>query len=580
MRSDMNSGTRRRRALSCTLTACAFVSLGLVGKANAQTCDVDFDDLPTIAALPNAVADTFLYFPPYYEQPCGQFLGRISEFIAEPCFWGHYHLGYDDPCVSTACGLQNGVFRDLECAGLGTGCEAVDPALQTRRLASMTGDHTLMLTLERADGLPNERVCYSPAGPDRGGCISVAGRPFVARSIDVLSFAPPPDAPGERAEVVTVYGLKITIRRTQVNLDPPIYAQVPWPTLVSAELTPGTWDLSSFGLVDRLLFDNYEGTLGCSAGSYSVDNIVVDFEPTVGESFLELQGWTDGQGNPIPEDSSNSTQGGSSLIVPNGGYNLLRSPVIDTADLQVLGDKLAMDVFVPSQQTNPYWVGDAQLFVSIPSAAIHNQPLGYQALTSLPRDEWSRIEFGVEETVLHTLRERHPDVQLDVAVNLNSNLAPTRLDFLRFGGNLEPTLRCGDGSVDPGEECDDGNLANGDGCSEICMSEGAGSICSESSAIDLGSVNTVSQVAADACLKVSDYPGSWATVVQLQSQDNADGYPLPFTWSNCVASGSGSFEGDWHQQALGSISTECPTLIHLQGTGSDSFSLSWWGNGG
>lgn len=559
--------------------------VGVGQAARAQTCNIDFNNADSIRAFSDQVETTFAYFPTYYEHPCGAFRARVTELLPEPCHHEHVHLMYEDNCIVPFCmgpgGNVGHYQRDLACAGMGTGCQSIDFALQPRRLASMSGDHTIMIALNPTDGSTSNRYCQPAVGGDFGGCVSTAGKPFVPRSLDIVSDVPlPPDASGQPGTAVTVYGLALRVRRIQVNANPPRYAQVPMPVVLSARLAPGHWDLSSFGLVDRIFFDNYAGALSCHGGSYTVDNLVVDVEPPVGMFNLEPQGWSDSGGSPVPVDTSNWTSAPSALKVTRAGYESFRAPVLDTATLKAMSNKIALDVFVPAQQANPYWVGDIQLFASVPSAGINNTSLGNKALTTLQRNRWSTLVFDVDQALLTALRARHPDVRFDVAVNLASNLAPTLLDSLRFSGDVEPHQRCGDSTLDAGEECDDGNVSDGDGCSGTCRVNGAGSTCNVAQAFDLGSANTNSNVPRNACLKVTQYPGSWATTIQLQNGANNLTAPLPFSWSNCVGGGSGFFDQNWQERSLRPLSTSCPTLIRLEGSAAQNVALRWWGNGG
>jgi hypothetical protein len=81
---------------------------------------------------------------------------------------------------------------------------------------------------------------------------------------------------------------------------------------------------------------------------------------------------------------------------------------------------------------------------------------------------------------------------------------------------------------------------------------------------------------------VTRYPADWAQYLHsiiLQPQATGVGFPIPFTWKNCGATGSGSLPGPWQQGTVQPMSTTCQTLIKLGGNGAGNVSLAWWGNG-
>jgi cysteine-rich repeat protein len=189
--------------------------------------------------------------------------------------------------------------------------------------------------------------------------------------------------------------------------------------------------------------------------------------------------------------------------------------------------------------------------------------------------------------------------------------------------------RCGDGTVNGSEQCDDGDTTSGDGCSATCTTEAtcsdstkngsetdvdcggscgatcivgksclantdcttnlcsggfcaATSSCTAAMATDLGAPGTVTQVADNACLRVQNgYPTWWGTSRSMQLQTQSGGsYPMPFTWSNSCAgsSGSNSFTAAWQAQTIGPASSQCATVIKLNGTGSGTLGLTYYGS--
>lgn len=106
------------------------------------------------------------------------------------------------------------------------------------------------------------------------------------------------------------------------------------------------------------------------------------------------------------------------------------------------------------------------------------------------------------------------------------------------------------------------------------------SSCTLYSALDLGGTGTATIVSSDACVKIdAGRPSWWGTSRNVLLQTGSTGtYPVPFTWtSTCTSSsGGGYFDGAWQSQVFGSTSNQCPTLIQLEGDGSD-VSLIYYG---
>jgi hypothetical protein len=113
-----------------------------------------------------------------------------------------------------------------------------------------------------------------------------------------------------------------------------------------------------------------------------------------------------------------------------------------------------------------------------------------------------------------------------------------------------------------------------------CLGVPTPTTCTVATAINMGAEHSMTTVAGDGCLKITQYPGSWVHSIILQAQANGSGYPIPLTWSNCSNNGSSnSITGDWTQSSLGPINNTCTTLIDLNGSSSARVTFTWWGNG-
>jgi hypothetical protein len=140
------------------------------------------------------------------------------------------------------------------------------------------------------------------------------------------------------------------------------------------------------------------------------------------------------------------------------------------------------------------------------------------------------------------------------------------------GGVCGPT--CADGQAcSVNEDCLGGDCQGG-----VCQAP-AGSGCDEALAFDIGGRQFAITVPTDACLKITQYPGSWVHAVILQTQYGGTDYPVPYSWTNCPSSGGNTLNGDWDQQDLRTVSSACTTVVDLQGSGAGTVMLKWWGSG-
>ena len=143
---------------------------------------------------------------------------------------------------------------------------------------------------------------------------------------------------------------------------------------------------------------------------------------------------------PVVTSGTRTTEGALAAQVSACTYQQLKSPLFNTTELQTLGTQISLDVFVPSTAnlSNPSWVGDVGLSISIPAAGINNVALGTtQGLTTLPRGAFSTLTFPVSQPVLQALRGDLPEVELRISVNNGSCNSPLFVDNVRFAGAIE-----------------------------------------------------------------------------------------------------------------------------------------------
>ena len=130
--------------------------------------------------------------------------------------------------------------------------------------------------------------------------------------------------------------------------------------------------------------------------------------------------------------NSNASGGNQSLEITGCGWLEITSPAFTTAQVAPIRDGFKVDVFIPTNQQNPYWIGDVGFLMSIPSAGIYHQWFGQQLLNDLERGRWVEIALSLPDNIVSALKHNHTDVRLHLAVNTSSCLEPLLIDHFRW----------------------------------------------------------------------------------------------------------------------------------------------------
>ncbi len=142
--------------------------------------------------------------------------------------------------------------------------------------------------------------------------------------------------------------------------------------------------------------------------------------------------WTPTQGT-LSENTSEMTEGSGSMSVNASGYTRIDSIPFSTSEWSDANDQLLLDVYVPPQgQPNPYYLGAVQMFLSVPSANIHNQYLGEVELTP-GGTGWQTVTF--QSDLMNVFSAELEDASFGIAVNTEPGAPPVSLDNLRFSGS-------------------------------------------------------------------------------------------------------------------------------------------------
>jgi hypothetical protein len=113
------------------------------------------------------------------------------------------------------------------------------------------------------------------------------------------------------------------------------------------------------------------------------------------------------------------TNGCAALGVAGQGYIPIAGRAFATAAI-VPQQALSIDLFVPSHQPNPNWLGALQMYLSCPSGGVSNQYIGQVDLTGKPQDQFSSLRLPL------------PAATFNFALNVNATDRQWILDNLRF----------------------------------------------------------------------------------------------------------------------------------------------------
>lgn len=127
------------------------------------------------------------------------------------------------------------------------------------------------------------------------------------------------------------------------------------------------------------------------------------------------------------------TQGTASLGVQASGYAEILSRAFDPAELGAVSSVLSVDVFVPTEQPNPYWMGAIQAYATCPAVGIYDAYLGQEDLTFLFRGEFNTVEFPpLPAEVVTAFSTPGQACWFKLALNVNDGSGEHLLDNLAF----------------------------------------------------------------------------------------------------------------------------------------------------
>jgi|GEM_PF-1326290 len=127
-----------------------------------------------------------------------------------------------------------------------------------------------------------------------------------------------------------------------------------------------------------------------------------------------------------------ATQGTGAMWIKGNGWQQIKSVDLKTTDINETSSSLKLDIFVGNTQPNPWWIGQAQMYINCPSAGIYNQYIGLAELTNLSRGVYSTVSFNLPANVMSALAGDHSDFSFSIALNTNPGSGPYYFDNMRF----------------------------------------------------------------------------------------------------------------------------------------------------
>jgi fibronectin type 3 domain-containing protein len=130
--------------------------------------------------------------------------------------------------------------------------------------------------------------------------------------------------------------------------------------------------------------------------------------------------------------TSPKTQGAAAVQISGNGYaELTNTRPLTSNDLTVTS-RFLVDLFIPTLQVNPYWMGQLQLFLTCPSRTIFHEFAGQKDLTGLSKGAYHTIEIAVPANLRTALQGSFSDLTLGIALNVDKGCGPHVFDNARF----------------------------------------------------------------------------------------------------------------------------------------------------
>ena len=135
--------------------------------------------------------------------------------------------------------------------------------------------------------------------------------------------------------------------------------------------------------------------------------------------------------------STNASQGKFSVALRPNNFTTLKSAKLSSLGAPIKG--IAFDLWMPTTQPNPFWLGLAQLYVDIPSKNIHNAFVGQTELTGQPLGQWTTQEIAVPAQLAAQLAGlSYTDLTFSISLNVPGAPGEYLIDNLRTRAEVTP----------------------------------------------------------------------------------------------------------------------------------------------
>jgi hypothetical protein len=125
------------------------------------------------------------------------------------------------------------------------------------------------------------------------------------------------------------------------------------------------------------------------------------------------------------------TQGCGALGIQGQGYMPITSSPFVASGL-TLKSAVSVDLFIPNNQPNQFYLGALQMYLSCPSVNAFNEYIGQVELTGKLQNAYSTLRFPLPSQVTNTLKQGASDCSWGFALNANQTNRTWSLDNLRF----------------------------------------------------------------------------------------------------------------------------------------------------
>jgi hypothetical protein len=146
--------------------------------------------------------------------------------------------------------------------------------------------------------------------------------------------------------------------------------------------------------------------------------------------FEDVQRWSSTQAA-LSLATTPLTQGCGALAVQGSGYMTINGAAFSTRGLAT-NAAASVDLFIPGNQPNGFWLGALQMYLTCPSANVFNQYIGQVELTGEPQGHYSTLRFPLPSATRSTLAQPLDDCAFSLALNVNATGQAWLLDNLRF----------------------------------------------------------------------------------------------------------------------------------------------------